>query len=43
MEMLNTKVNLFPVTITRTHSKMEINGLHLYVSYIFLGHSTYEL
>ena len=43
MEMLNKKVNLFPVTITRTHSKMEINGLHLYVNYIFLELSIYEL
>lgn len=40
--MLNVKVNLFSMSITRTHSKMVIDGLHLYVNSIFLGHMSYN-
>ena len=42
-DMLSVKVSLILTNITRTHSKKESSGLHLYVHYIFLWHSVYEL
>lgn len=43
MEITNIKASVFSINITRTYSTMEINDLHLCVSYGFLWHNVYEL